>query len=180
VIRQLFLSDPFASSITISPVLKGDAAPVIAHLRGEFLNCPDSQLFFALNVALLLVIESFVDAVIPRVAGLLTVENAIPLFQSAYDAGADCRIFVDYLADAGKLKPLRALSDEQLDLVLLSPLFWKSPEKVTPRLIERIDFGEKPDHRLAKHLCVARLSLLPCNPNRLRYAFLRYAGLAEV
>jgi hypothetical protein len=179
-VRQLFLSDPFAPSISVTPLFDGDASPIISFLNGAYTECPDSSLLFVVNVATLLVMDSFVAAIADRVRSLLNSANILPLFFSAYSAGADCQLFVDHLADEGEFAVLRQLSDEQLDLVLSSPYFWRSPEEVTPELIARVDFANEKDHRLAKHLTVDRMIALGGNLNRLRYAMLRYAPLTEI
>ena len=161
-IVQALHEDPLCEKLQVTAG-KGPFKTIVDFLNGEPVNVPSEDVLFALDVANELGITEMIEPLTKRVEPLLRNTNVMPIFKRAWQFGAPCTVFADYVAvNFGDLKQeLAGCCDEIVDLVMRSVWFSASTEEVERFLLSRGDPSQLPTSVLVNHLPLEKVQDMP-------------------
>ena len=161
-IRQLLTEDALCDSYKMT----ADSGPfkfIASFLNGEETNVPNDAVLSSLDAANELRIEEMISELSPRAAGLLRHNNVLHLFQRAWNFGAPCTIFADYIAqnwDEFESKMLE-LDDDMIDFIMRSNWFGASDDAIRTFIRARLASNTSNPARLLKYLPLREAMQLP-------------------
>ena len=132
-------------------------------MNGAPIDVPTEHVLFALDVANELGIAEMIAPLAERAEPLLRNTNVFPMLKRAWQFGAPCTVFADYIAlHFGEIKgELAGCCDEIVDLVMQSIWFSAPPDEVEQFLMSRENASALPMGVLVKHLPLGKVHNMP-------------------